>query len=121
MPWAAYDATGRLRIGYFDRSYDPLNHRYGYTLASERERGTLRFRHREVTTQLSDPTRNDFWFSANVNRDFPEASTFVGDYSGIAARGQHVVTYWTDMRRRVCFAQPTDCGHGEYTYFANMP
>ena len=33
MPWGAYDAGGRLHIGYFDRSYDPANHRYGYSLA----------------------------------------------------------------------------------------
>jgi hypothetical protein len=29
MPWGAYNASGQLQIGYFDRSYDPANHKYG--------------------------------------------------------------------------------------------
>jgi hypothetical protein len=29
MPWGAYDHTGFLRIGVFDRQYDALNRRYG--------------------------------------------------------------------------------------------
>src|SRR5437667_405808 len=41
MPWGAYAASGKLRIGYFDRSYDPANHMYGYTLATETSWGSL--------------------------------------------------------------------------------
>src|SRR5262249_8628117 len=28
QPWAVYDADGRLQIGFYDRSYDPANHKY---------------------------------------------------------------------------------------------
>src|SRR3954453_19370425 len=34
MPWGAFDAAGQLRIGTFDRSTDPANHRYNYTLVT---------------------------------------------------------------------------------------
>lgn len=59
QPSATYDHVGRLRIGYFDRSYDPANHRYGYSLATERMAGSFLFDLRQATTALSDPTRND--------------------------------------------------------------
>ena len=55
MPWGAYDATGRLRIGTFDRSYDAANHLYGYSLATETAPGTLGVRHGQVTTALLRP------------------------------------------------------------------
>ena len=42
MPWGAYDTQGVLRIGTFDRSYDPANHEYGYTLATETGLGRCR-------------------------------------------------------------------------------
>lgn len=72
MPWAAYDAAGRLRIGYFDRSYDPANHKYGYTLSSEKKAGSLAFSSVQATTQLSDPTSGDRWFAGRtVNPAFP--------------------------------------------------
>src|SRR5262249_14784405 len=57
MPWAAYDAAGRLRGGYFARSCDAANHKYGYTLATESTPGSLTFSRQQVTTALSDPTR----------------------------------------------------------------
>ena len=121
MPWAAYDEAGRLRIGYFDRSYDPANHRYGYTLSSERDRGSLRFDSRQVTTTLSNPTRDNFWSSDTVDPSFPNTSFFVGDYSAVAARGDGVVAFWTDLRRRVCFGPPINfCGHGQDVFFATM-
>jgi BNR/Asp-box repeat len=118
MPWAAYDSSGKLRVGYFDRSYDPANHLYGYTLATETAPGSLTFTHQQVTTALSDPTTNDRWFAVNVDPSFPFASRFVGDYSGIATTPAHVVAYWTDMRENVCFGR---CGAGENTYFASIP
>src|SRR5437870_5527868 len=63
MPWGAYDASVQLRIGYFDHSYDPANHQFGYTLASETSAGSLNFTFTQVTTTLSDPTQGDRWFS----------------------------------------------------------
>jgi BNR/Asp-box repeat len=118
MPWAAYDAAGRLRVGYFDRSYDAANHKYGYTLATESTPGSLTFSRQQVTTALSDPTRDDRWFAANVNPSFPFASRFVGDYSGIATTPDHVAAYWTDMRETACLDR---CGAAENTYFASVP
>jgi hypothetical protein len=122
MPWGAYDATGRLRIGTFDRQYDPANHLYGYTLATETSPGTLTFGTTQVTTALSDPTRDNEWFAATLNPSFPRANAFIGDYSNIAivpgvAGG--VVSYWTDLRLQACFA--ATCGHGEDAFFAKTP
>ena len=118
QPWATYDSSGHLRIGYFDRSYDSANHRYGYTLASERTAGSLSFSTRQLSTALSDPTHNDRWFSGRTpNPDFPHPSSFIGDYSGIAAGPSGVVAaLWTDMRFNVCFS--TRCGAGEGAFFA---
>lgn len=113
MPWGAYDKGGTLHIGYFDRSYDPANHKYGYTLASEKTPGSLTFTSSQVTTALSDPTANDRWFSSTVVN---HATTFLGDYSGIAVGPSGpVVEYWTDMRNNICFAGR--CGAGEDAYF----
>jgi len=119
MPWGAYDGTGRLRIGYFDRSYDPANHQYGYTLATETSSGSLAFGTQEVTTQRSDPTMGDRWFAATLNPAYPFATTFLGDYSNIAISPDGgVVAYWTDMRELATFAGVTR--HGEDAYFAKV-
>jgi hypothetical protein len=117
MPWGAYDAHGRLRIGYFDRSYDPANHQYGYTLATETAPGALTFALAQLTTALSDPTSNDRWFSGGSPN---HATTFLGDYSNIAATPSGgVVALWTDMRNTVFF--PSRTGFGEDAYFATAP
>lgn len=118
MPWGTYGRDGLLRIGYFDRSYDRANHRYGYTLASEKRVGSLKFSTSQVTTTLSDPTQGDRWFSGRTpNAAFPNPTSFLGDYSGIGASpAGGVVELWTDMRERVCFT--TRCGSGEDAYFS---
>jgi hypothetical protein len=117
MPWGAYDASGKLRIGYFDRSYDAANHKYGYTLATETSAGSLSFSSTQVTTALSDPTQGDRWFSGiTVNPSFPHPSSFIGDYSGINVGANGVVLLWTDMRNTACF--PPRCGFGEDAFFA---
>jgi hypothetical protein len=122
MPWGAYDATGRLRIGTFDRQYDPANHLYGYTLATETTAGSLAFGTTQVTTALSDPTRDNEWFARTLNPNFPAANAFIGDYSNIAivpGMTGGVVSYWTDLRLQACFAGT--CGHGEDAFFARSP
>src|SRR5256886_2807915 len=81
--WGVFDSTGKLRVGFFDRSYDSANHQYGYTVATETSPGV--FSTAQVTTQLSDPTTGDRWFARNVNAAFPFATAFLGDYSNIAA------------------------------------
>jgi hypothetical protein len=101
QPWSVFDTNGNLRIGFFDRSYDPNNHMYGYTVATKNG-STITFQ--QVTTALSDPTTGDRWFARNVNPAFPHATAFLGDYSNIAATADgHVVAYWTDLRVPVTF------------------
>jgi hypothetical protein len=121
QPWSAYDTHGRLRIGTFDRSADPANHLYNYSLSTETADGSLAFATAPVSTVASDPTKNDRWFAATVNPAFPFATTFLGDYSNIAIvpDGSGVVSYWTDMRNPVAFAGRT--GQGEDAYFAKTP
>jgi hypothetical protein len=80
MPWGAYDSSGKLRIGYFDRSYDPANHKFGYTLATETVAGSLTFTTAQLTTALSDPTQGTRWFSGRTpHPSFPNPTTFLGD------------------------------------------
>jgi hypothetical protein len=120
MPWGAYDTNGILRIGTFDRSADPDNHLYNYTIATETGSGTLAFTTSAVSTVASDPTTGDRWFAASVNPSFPFATSFIGDYSNIAATADgHVVAYWTDMRETACFAGA--CRSGEDAFFAAAP
>jgi hypothetical protein len=120
MPWGAYDTSGRLRIGTFDRQYDAANHRYDYSLATETGSGNLAFTTSKLSTVSSDPTRGDRWFAATVNPSFPFATSFIGDYSNIAALPSGgVVAYWTDLRETACFLGR--CGHGEDGFFAAAP
>jgi hypothetical protein len=122
MPWGAFDASGQLRAGFFDRRYDSANHRYGYSLATEPaasgDTAAGTFSTTQVTTTLSQPTKNDRWFARTLNPAFPNATAFLGDYSNIAVvpNTTDVVSYWTDMRRTACFAGI--CGHGEDAFFA---
>ncbi|HEV2414744.1 MAG TPA: hypothetical protein VGX27_08035, partial [Candidatus Dormibacteraeota bacterium] len=116
QPWSVFDTNGSLRIGFFDRSYDPNNHMYGYTVATETSPGVFMFQ--EVSTVLSDPTQNDRWFSSGPPpfTGFPHPTRFLGDYSNIAATADgHVVAYWCDMRNPVDFAGRK--GSGEDAYF----
>jgi hypothetical protein len=110
-----------LRVGAFDRSGDANNHLYNYSLSTETSPGSLTFTTTPVSTTQSDPTTGDRWFAATLNANFPFATSFLGDYSGIAIipDGSGVVSYWTDMRNDVTFAGRT--GHGEDAYFAKTP
>jgi hypothetical protein len=118
MPWGAFDAAGTLRIGTFDRSGDAANHRYDYSLLTQT--GPATYARTVVSTQRSDPTTGDRWFRATVDPAFPNATSFMGDYSNIAVvpGTTHVVAYWTDMREQACFPAGT-CGSSEDAYFAH--
>ena len=120
MPWAAYDAIGRLRIGFYDRSYDPANHKYGFTLATETSTGTLTFNYAQVTTALSDPTQGNLYGpAATLNANFPNATTFLGDYSNIGIAGNNVISYWTDLREDTALGGAT--GYAQEAYYASGP
>jgi hypothetical protein len=120
QPWGAYDTDGLLRIGYFDRSYDGANHRYGFTLATETAAGSLAFNTSQLSTALSDPTKNNQWFAATEEDAFPDATTFLGDYANIAAHPDGgVVAVWTDLRNDVTFAGFT--GHDQDMYYRAAP
>ena len=120
MPWGAYDSSGLLRIGLFDRQDDTANHQYGYSLATETAPAALSFTTTELTTARSDPTRDNLWFAATVDPAFPRATTFLGDYSNIAAvPSGGIVAYWTDLRQQACFLGV--CGHGQDAFFAAAP
>ena len=68
----------------------------------------------------SDPTTGDRWFAATLNASFPFATSFIGDYSNIAALPSGgVAGYWTDLREQACFG--SRCGHGEDAFFATAP
>jgi hypothetical protein len=121
QPWGAIDKNGNLQIGFFDRSYDAANHKYGYTLATVGKAPPANpihwgFHTQQLTTALSDPTTGDRWNRATVNPAFPDATTFLGDYSNIAVTPTGVAAYWTDMRNDVTFLGVT--GHGQEAYFA---
>ncbi|HEU5211591.1 MAG TPA: sialidase family protein, partial [Gaiellaceae bacterium] len=110
--WAAFDKNGVLRIGTFDRSYDPANHKYGFTMLKKTGGG---FASTQVTDVLSDPTKNDRWFARNLNPAFPNATAFLGDYANIAATPDGgVVAYWTDMRNPANFGGVTRSGQDAY-------
>jgi hypothetical protein len=67
-----------------------------------------------VATTNSDPTAETRSSSGGVPN---HATTFLGDYSAIAASpGGRVVALWTDGRNTVCFT--VRCGSGENAYFA---
>ena len=121
MPWGAYDTSGRLRIGYFGRSYDPANHQYGFTLATEVTAGSLNFSFTQLTTALSNPTMGTRWFSSRTpNPAFPNPTTFVGDYSGITATASGgVAALWTDLRLTTTFGPRT--GTGQDAFYATGP
>ncbi len=118
MPWGAYDNSGLLRIGFFDRQYDPANHAYGFTIATETAPGSLNFSYSQVTSALSDPTQGTRWFSGGVVN---HATTFIGDYGNIAIAGSGpaVTSYWTDLRETVSF--PPRTGTGEDAFYGTTP
>lgn len=116
--WAAFDSSGALRIGTFDRSAaatgSGANHLYGYTIVTYGGSSTT------ISTANSDPTSGDRWFSGGLSSlGYP--TTFLGDYSGIAIvpGTNHVVALWTDMRNSTSFAGRS--GSNEDAYFGYLP
>ena len=77
------------------------------------------FTEAQATSTLSDPTQGNAWFRTTVDPDFPNATRFVGDYSGVAAVGDDVVVSWTDLRDQVCLFG--ECAAGQSQFLARMP
>lgn len=73
----------------------------------------------QLTSALSDPTQGDAFFTVTVNSNFPNAATFIGDYSAIAATPTGVDALWTDLRLPSTF--PGFSGSGEDAFFADPP
>jgi hypothetical protein len=118
MPWAAYDSDGLLRVGFFDRSYDPANHAYATPSRRRHIMGRSRSpRRRRRRCSRMEP--RNAWFATTVDPDFPRATRFIGDYSGIAAVGSDVVVSWTDLRDQACLFGGCAAGQGQYV--ALMP
>ena len=91
-------------------------------LAGDRDRAGNARLHDEQGLDRVAPIRRpgNRWFAATLNPAFPFATTFIGDYSNIAATPSGgVVAYWTDLREQACFAGI--CGHGSDGFFAAVP
>jgi hypothetical protein len=81
--------------------------------------GSLTFNTVQVSTALSDPTQGVLWHSATTNPNFPYATGFIGDYSGIAVLPSGVAAFWTDLRDIACFSGA--CRSGMDAYFGTAP
>jgi len=93
FPWVAVGPGGVVGVGYMDRSYDPANSLYGFTLATSKNRRAA-FSAVQASTALSDPNHSR-WFSGRTGGK----STFIGDYNGLAFGPDGVAhPFWTDMR-----------------------
>ena len=118
QPWGTYDASGKLRMGY--RSVVRRGESYVRLHTGDRDKvphaDVLKT---QLTTVLSDPTKNTRWFSGiTVNPSFPHPTTFLGDYSGISSLNG-TATLWTDMRNNIILG--ARCGSGEDAFYATAP
>ncbi len=120
-PWVSVAASGRVDVGYMDRSYsaDQVVCQYGFTLTRLVFDGgiitsSLRTR---VDTGLSNPGRSR-WFSSSTNSN----SRFIGDYNGVAT-GSDGATWslWTDQRNIVPNPPSATRNHGQHAVGARTP
>ena len=82
FPWIASAPDGRIHVGWFDRREDPQNITYKEYYTSSTDHGATW----EANIAVSSAPSN------------PGSSTFIGDYSGIAASDGVVIPTWTDIR-----------------------
>jgi hypothetical protein len=95
----------------------PHIYAHGYEMKA---RNTAVSRLAQVFTALSELTKDTRWFSGRTpNPAFPNPTTFMGDYSGIATAQFGIAALWTDMRENACFG--TRCGAGQDTYYGSTP
>jgi hypothetical protein len=82
FPWIATAPDGRVHISWFDRREDPNDANYKEYYTDSLDRGLTFEPNVAVSTAPSVPGN----------------STFIGDYSGIAASTGVVIPIWTDIR-----------------------
>lgn len=118
FPWADVDGSGRLRVAFSDRSYDPQDIQYGETLAASPD--GVSFTAARVDTGLSNPN-DSRWFTAGGRTG--GKATFIGDYNGLATGSDGVAhPLWTDMRVSAFPTPPPGRGHNtEDAFTAAVP
>ena len=121
FPWVAVSITGRVDVGYMDRSYSSGQTacQYGFSLKRVTFPGgvftpTAKIR---VDTGLSDPGRSR-WFSGVTNGN----SLFVGDYNGVAVGSDgRTWSAWTDQRADATNAVPPNRIKGQHAVVGITP
>lgn len=120
-PWVAVSPTGRVDIGYMDRSYSSGQNecQYGFTLRRVTFSGTgaiVTNAAARVDTGLSDAGRSR-WFSGATGGP----TTFLGDYNAVAV-GSDGATWslWTD-HRNVIVPAPANRNHGQHAVAVRTP
>ncbi|MGE5226475.1 MAG: sialidase family protein [Planctomycetaceae bacterium] len=109
FPSVVFLSDGRLVVGMMDRSYDPANHAYAYSLSLQTASG---WQTQNVSGALSDPTMDNRWFTGGqVFPGFAYPTTFIGDYTTVAVDGNVAFPLWTDLRNDTTFSGRT--GHDE--------
>ena len=109
FPSVVFLSDGRMVVGMMDRSFDAANHSYAYSLSVRQGSG---WSTQNVSGALSDPTKDNRWFTGGqIFPNFPYPTTFIGDYTTIAASGTTVRSLWTDLRNDTTFGART--GHDQ--------
>ena len=82
FPWVAASPDGRVHVSWFDRREDPndANYKEYYTYSTDHG----------ATWQPN--------IAVSTAPSVPGSSSFIGDYSGIAATNNVVIPVWTDIR-----------------------
>jgi len=82
FPWIASSPDGYIHVSWFDRREDAANHDYKEYFTYSSDHGATWAANVAVSSAASNPL----------------SSTFIGDYSGIAASTGVVMPMWTDIR-----------------------
>ena len=120
-PWVAVSSTGRVDVGYMDRSYSAGQSvcQYGFSLRRITfPSGVFTPAAKmQASTALSDPGKSR-WFSGTTNG----SGTFIGDYDGVAI-GSDGKTWslWTDQRADATNALPPNRIKGQHAVAAITP
>jgi hypothetical protein len=120
-PWVAVAPSGRVDVGYMDRSYSAGQEvcQYGFTLGRVTfdAAGDPTVSRQRVDTRLSDAGRSR-WYSDETDGK----TLFVGDYNGVAV-GPDGTTWsiWTDQRNVVADPPSPTQDHGQHAVAARTP